>query len=86
MKGIIIVLDKTNTSEDHCNFVHVSGDDMLDILYTHIDCDTVERVSLSEDFDLICDENGLMKQYDFGWKIELSEDKNTIDPILGNVL
>jgi len=72
-----------NTLSGCCNFVQISGDNMLDILYTNIDCNTVQKVSLGKDHDLICDEDGLYKQYDFAWKIDLSEDGSTVGPIVG---
>ena len=88
-KGIVIVFNQPqDRQDDGYTLVPVTTESMLDTMYEKIGCRLVQAVHLTDTIDLICDEEGLYKGYEFGFRFNLKEMKrsgkpNTNQPILG---
>lgn len=82
-KGIVIVLSPPkDEKDDGFKLVPVESKSMLQTMYEKIGCGLVQAVQLNKTTDLICDEEGFYKGYDFGIKLDVAGLGET-QPILG---
>ena len=76
MEGYIPMFDKEGCKIVHTSDIPVNGEvgSMLSLrqLYTLLGVKMVEALALSPDHRLIMDEEGLLKQYDYGFKVKVT--------------
>ena len=75
MEGFIPIFDKEGCRIVHTSDITVNGEGLdlsLQQLYTLLGVNIVEALALSPDHRLIMDEEGLLKAYDFGFKVKVT--------------